>query len=190
MACAQALVRLSLLCALPTQPDLDETGAADAGEFLLAMRANEPTAYASFLSTHRPKFTDPDGSDYEEHAKQPVWCCVEHLIKLIVRTVEHATSARCDAERADGVIQLDEATKFLRSRQEGRSLHEAMSHSASNLGRIQFGEALESSKWKILTTAAALRIQMACRARKARRKVEERKRRVEERKRGVAEGLG
>ena len=49
-----------------------------------------------------------------------------------------------------------------------------MRHSAQNLGRIQFGEALESSKLKIITTAAAIRIQMANRARKARQRVAER----------------
>lgn len=115
-------------------------------------------------------------------AAQQVWHCVEHLIKLIVRTVEHATSAKGDSARADGVIQIEEATKFLRSRADGASLEDAMSHSANALGRIQFGEALESSKWKVLTTAAAIKIQMMCRARKARQRVAERKQRVVEHK--------
>ena len=72
-------MRLSMNCALPTDDDIEETGASDAGEFLLAMRSKEPTAYKKFLKSHKPAFTDPDGSDYDEHAKQPVWRCIEHL---------------------------------------------------------------------------------------------------------------
>ena len=151
------------------------------------MRANEPTAYATFLTTHRPKFSDPDGSDYEDHAMQPVWNCVEHLAKLLIRTVEHLTSARADASKADGKVSLEEAQKFLKKRAEGTPLEHASAHAAQSLGRIQFGEALESSKLKILTTAAAIRIQMASRARKARQRVEERKQRVAEHKERGAE---
>ena len=54
--------------------------------------------------------------------------------------------------------------------------------SASSLGAIQFGEALENSKLKLLMTAAALRIQLMSRARKARQRVAERKARIEARK--------
>lgn len=96
----EALVRLSMLCALPTAADLDETGAADAGEFLLAMRANEPKAYKLFLESHRPKFTDPDGSDYEEHAKQPVRPrerTAEAAGALPVRVRAGRRGPRCDA---------------------------------------------------------------------------------------------
>lgn len=183
----EALVRLSLMLALPTDGDLEETGAADAGEFLLAMRINEPVSYTAFLTSHRPKFSDPDGSDYDEAAHQPVWRCLEHLLKLIIRTIEHATSATNDVARADGVVSDDEMTRFLKRRGEGGLALEAVAyHSAQSLGRIQFGEALESSKSRAMTTAAAIRIQMASRARKARQRVQERKQRVEDHKTRVA----
>ena len=61
----------------------------------------------------------------------------------------------------------------------GGTLDGAMRHSAQTLGRIEFGEALQSSKLKVVITAAALRIQMMCRARSARRRVAERKARIE-----------
>ena len=184
----EALVRLSMNCALPTDDDIEETGASDAGEFLLAMRSKEPTAYKKFLKSHKPAFTDPDGSDYDEHAKQPVWRCIEHLIKLIVRTIEHSTSAKHDASAADGVVQAEEAAKFLKQRLGGASLDDAMAHSANSLGRIEFGEALESSALRVIVTAAAIRIQMSIRAKSARRRVVERQQRVEENKRKALAG--
>ena len=57
------------------------------GELLLAMQVDSPASYKAFLASHRPKHIDPDGSDYETHAQQPAWRCVEHLLSLIVRTV-------------------------------------------------------------------------------------------------------
>ena len=33
------------------------------------MQASSPKAYQSFLSSHRPKHSDPDGSDYEAHGE-------------------------------------------------------------------------------------------------------------------------
>ena len=55
-------------------------------------------------------------------------------------------------------------------------------HVSQSLGSIQFGEALEASKSRAVTTAAAIRIQMANRARKARQTLEERRRRIDEHK--------
>ena len=51
------------------------------------MQVDSPASYKAFLTSHRPKHIDPDGSDYEKHAQQPAWRCVEHLLSLIVRTV-------------------------------------------------------------------------------------------------------
>ena len=80
------------------------------------MQAKQPKAFQRFLHTHRPMHKDPDGSDWEEHAKQPVWRCVEHLVKLLVRTVEYNTSAKRDGALADGVVQEEEAAAFSRLR--------------------------------------------------------------------------
>ena len=63
-----------------------------------------------------------------------------------------------------------------------------MAHSANSLGRIEFGEALESSALRVIVTAAAIRIQMSIRAKSARRRVVERQQRVEENKRKALAG--
>ena len=120
----EALVRMSIMVALPTDMELEEAGARDAGEFLLAMQANSPNEYLSFLSTHRPRFTDPDGSDYDAHSLQPSHRALEHLLHLLVRTVEHNTSsvAAQQESAADGTVERSEAAKFLKRRSGGLEL--------------------------------------------------------------------
>ena len=94
-------------------------GAADAGEFLLAMQTDAPHEYRAFLESHRPRHKDPDGSDLEEHQLQPIWTCVHHLVKVLVRTVEFNTSALRNADNADGAVQAHEAARFIRNRTRG-----------------------------------------------------------------------
>jgi len=172
----EALVRLSMTLSLPTDLELDEAGAKDAGEFLLAMQASSPKAYQSFLSSHRPKHSDPDGSDYEAHGEvMPVWRRVEHTVHLIVRTVEHnmTVTAASDAKEAgvDGLLEVSETAKFLKRRSQGAEL----SRYEASLGDVNFGEALENAANKSMLTIAALKIQMMCRLRKAKRRINERK---------------
>lgn len=145
----------------------------DAGELLLAMQAKQPKAFQRFLHTHRPMHKDPDGSDWEEHAKQPVWRCVEHLVKLFVRTVEYNTSAKRDGSLADGVVQEEEATAFLRNRTAGINLENV---EGSLAGRdVDFFKIMDNAASKIVVTAAAIKIQMASRLRKARMRIQIRK---------------
>ena len=167
----EALVRMSTLMAFPTDEELAEVGAADAGEFLLAMQVDAPNDYRAFLDTHRPKHKDPDGSDFEQHQLQPIWRCVAHLVTLLVRTVEFNTSALRNSDNADGAVQAYEARKFIRSRTQGGALH----RQAGALKGTDFQIALDSAAVKVLTTTAAIKIQMSIRAKRARRKVQERR---------------
>ena len=96
-----------------------------------------------------------------------MWLTIKHLVDLLVRTVEHNTSALRDTSQADGVIQESEAARFIKSRQAGKEL--------------EMRNSLAGADWRLAQdkaffTAAALKIQLASRARKARRKVEERRR--------------
>jgi len=167
----EALVRMSMTIALPTDFDIAEAGAADAGELLLAMQAKQPKAFDHFLRSHKPQHSDPDGSDWEAHASQPVWRCVEHLVKLLIRTVEFNTSAARDSSVADGVVQADEAAKFLRKRTSGIDL-EAIE---GNLGTTDFFATMDSAATKIVLTAAAIKIQMATRIKRARKRIADRR---------------
>lgn len=166
-------VRVSLTIALPTDEEIEEAGAGDAGEFLLAMRATSPQGYARFVETHRPRHTDPDGSDYEAHALQPAHRCVEHLLRVIVRTVEHNVSNTAATEmtrNVDGVVEPSEAAKFLQRRRQGADLGQY----AISLQAVDFEATIENAATKKLLTTAAITIQLAKRARDARRRVAER----------------
>jgi hypothetical protein len=175
----EALVRLSLVVALPTDLELEEANAADAGEFLLAMQTHSPIEYQSFLSTHRPRHQDHDGSDYAAHALQPSERCLEHLIKLIVRTVQTNTShsASKDILALDRTVEDSEAAKFLKRRQQNISLARFESNDA--LSKLNFSETLTSAAAKKMQTAAAIMIQLLLRARKARKEVRERRLRAD-----------
>ena len=174
----EALVRLSLVVALPTDLELEEAKAADAGEFLLAMQTHSPTEFQSFLSTHRPRHQDHDGSDYAAHALQPAERCLEHLIKLIVRTVQTNTSHNASKDIAfDRTVEDSDAAKFLKRRQQNISLARFESNDA--LSKLNFSETLTSAAAKKMQTAAAIMIQLLLRARKARKEVRERRLRAD-----------
>ena len=188
----EALVRMSIMVALPTDMEIEEAGAQDAGEFLLAMQATQPREYLLFLATHRPKHTDPDGSDYEDHALQPAERCIHHLVKLLVRTVEHNTSntAARDEAAADGTVEGHEAAKFLKRRSKGVALQRFEAN--ASLGDVDFASAVENAAVKKLLIGAALKIQMAMRLKKARKTIAERRRakqeQEQERRLGAATG--
>ena len=164
----EALVRMATMISLPTDEEIEEVGATDAGEFLLAMQIDSPNSYRSFLESHRPKHKDPDCSDWEKHCLQPIWRCVEHLIKLLVRTIEINTSAIKDDEAADGVVQASEASKFIKQRSQGAAI---MKRRGSVLADTDYETALENAALRKLMTAAAICIQMMMRSRAAKKRV-------------------
>ena len=98
---ACAAVRMATLVALPTDEDIREVGAADAGEYLLALQERAPKTFRRFLESHRPRLQQPDGGDFARAAKQP-WlrtsgrpsCQVPPAASQIERLVE---ATRLDA---------------------------------------------------------------------------------------------
>ena len=164
----EALVRLATMIALPTDEEIEEAGAVDAGDFLIAMQRSSPVAFKEFQTTHKPKHIWPDCTDWvKSKNQQPVFKCVEHLLKLIVRTVEYNTSALRDESMADGAIDESEIDRFVRLRQSGGRLE-----LKSKLDEeLDFAEVIESAALKKLMVAAAITIQLARRAKQARAKV-------------------
>lgn len=76
----EALCRLSVLKALPTDVEIAKADMADAGEYLRHLKANDPAAYAHLLKSR--------GSAWPgEPTLQPMGRCVEHLIRLIIATI-------------------------------------------------------------------------------------------------------
>ena len=173
----EALVRMATMMAFPTKIEIEEVGASNAGEYLIAMQAEDTKLYDAFLESHRPRHADADGSDFDAKGTgldalfQPVWLTIQHLVDLLVRTVEHNTSALRNDDAADGVIQENEAAKFIRMRSQGTEL---------DMKQSLVGADWQLAQDKAVFTAAAIKIQLASRAKKAKKKVAERKQRMEE----------
>lgn len=175
----EALVRMATLMAFPTNIEIEDVKARNAGQFLLAMQADDPKAYAEFLESHRPRHEDVDGSDFDADGTklgaglfQPVWITIQHLVNLLIYTVEYNTSARRDDSAADGIVQIEEASAFIKQRSEGKEL-------AMQTGKLA-GADWRMAQDKAFFTAAAIKIQLASRAKKAKRQVAERKQRMDE----------
>lgn len=101
---------------------------------------------------------------------------MHHLITFVVRIVEFNTSARHEASRADGVVSDEEIRRFLRMRSQGGSL--AMK--AQLEGNVDFGAAMAAAHEKRVAWAAALKIQLARRAKIARQRLRDRRAAIEQ----------
>jgi hypothetical protein len=76
----EALVRVATMKALPTYAELALLGARDAGTFLIGLRAKNPTGYAAFVKARE--------RGWEDTLRQPIQRCLEHLLSLLLRTIE------------------------------------------------------------------------------------------------------
>jgi len=103
----EALVRIAMLKSWPTDdeirngiPGVSLGGHADAGQFFLGLRAEGgKQAHMEFLNTR-----DSEGGE-----NQPVWRKLEHLLTLILRTIE----SRGSDSGADMKLTRKEVTAFI-----------------------------------------------------------------------------
>lgn len=82
----EALCRLSILKALPSDEDIQTAGEADAGSFLLNLEERDTASFNSFLSdpsTHAEWGEEPRGKACEAVSRR-----VTHLLHLIIRVIE------------------------------------------------------------------------------------------------------
>ena len=82
----EALCRLSVLKALPTDAEVDAAGCDDAGDYVLRLRERDEAAHARLVEERKGR--------WGELPKQPVHRCVEHLITLMIRIIEAATPGK------------------------------------------------------------------------------------------------
>lgn len=80
----EAIVRLSALKALPTDEEVESAGVKDAFEYLAQLRAKDVEEYNDMLM----KRSSPMGAE----PPQPIHRCVEHTIRIIIRTIEANTA--------------------------------------------------------------------------------------------------
>ena len=91
----EAVVRLATMKALPTTAELLLLGANDCGTFLTELRAN-PQGYNAFVEARERAWGDK--------LRQPIERCVEHLINLLIRTVESATTGFADCKLSKATL--------------------------------------------------------------------------------------
>ena len=96
----EAVVRLSLMIALPTDAEIEAVGAQDAGDYLLALRASQHEMRTFIEARKRPWYKEPT---------QQAGRCVDHLLSLVTRIVELNTRGAKDL-----VVSRDEANAFAR----------------------------------------------------------------------------
>lgn len=84
------------------------------------------------------------------------------------------------------VLQASEAAKFLRQRSDGIALQ--LEHAATSLSQTDFESAMDSSALKLVTTVAAIKIQLRHRVKLAKKRVAERKAALAAREEGGGEG--
>lgn len=75
----EAIVRMATMKALPFDDEIAEAGCADAGQLLLELQRH-PDTYEAFMRDH--------AQAWDEAPRQPIDRCVDHLLSLIVHTVE------------------------------------------------------------------------------------------------------
>jgi len=80
----EALVHVSLMKALPTDEEVEEAGALDAGVLIRRLK-ERPLEYGKWCEQHAVR--------WEDEPSQPVERCVDHLLHLIGRTVKGGSLA-------------------------------------------------------------------------------------------------
>jgi len=98
----EALVRLSVLKALPTDDQLAESGAPDAFTFLKELRELDIIAHEEFLKAHSE--IQPWGS---EPTVQSIGRMVHHLISCMIGQIDHDLG-----RQHDGTLEKSEAMKW------------------------------------------------------------------------------
>ena len=103
----EALIRLCLQKALPTDQEIALAESADAGVYLLEMQMEEGgAAWPDFLATHEPP------ADGEPSGGQPVDRALEHLLALMVRSIQLVVVGRRALESNSLELSAEQVRAF------------------------------------------------------------------------------
>ena len=82
----EALCRLAVLKALPTDAEIEEAGCQDAGHYMLELKRRDERAYTGFLHERATRWGD--------EPRQPSDRCLGHLITVVIRRIEAITAGK------------------------------------------------------------------------------------------------
>ena len=86
----EAVARMSVLKAWPTEEDLLRSGCADAGVYMLKLR-KDPEKFHELMLTRNV--------DWGCTPPLPKWQCVENMVMMMIRSVEHLLGTGSDDEK-------------------------------------------------------------------------------------------
>ena len=133
---AEALIRLATLIALPTDEDLTQVGAEDAGVYLIALQSHAPSQFRAFLRERRSTLTG--------RPRQAAWRCVDHLLLYAARLIEQNSLSEHGGSRTPLVVTLEQASDFAARRARGEELRiDAEGLGLSAQGKSSFAAALQ-----------------------------------------------
>jgi len=125
----EAIVRLSLMVPLPTDKEIKEVTARDAGEYIITLQEACSKTFGDFVLKNKRTF--------DQEPKQKVQRCVEHLLNLIARIIEQNTGGTQDLK-----IDEHEADQFLKRMRAGNQLR----RKAASLGGADLVAAFEGAQ--------------------------------------------
>lgn len=109
----EAIVRLACIVALPTDAELEEAKAEDAGEYLHALMDGGSGEMSSFVAERK--------TGWQSQPRQHVSRCVHHLVSILTRTIL-SDVGHGEVHVRNGVT-LEDAENFESRRKQGRTLH-------------------------------------------------------------------
>ena len=109
----EAMIRVACVVALPTDEEVREAAADDAGVYLLTYQESSPVEFTRFVQERKVV--------WHREPRQKVWRCLDHLMQYVVRLVESHTSRESHG-RADMLISDSEAAQFAARRHRGMEL--------------------------------------------------------------------
>eukprot|EP00966_Prymnesium_polylepis_P006756 155706-Prymnesium_polylepis.1 len=101
----EAIIRLSLQLVFPNDEEIEEGGASDAGQYLIALE--NAGMLTDFITERQQPWGKPPA--------QRVWRCLEHLMCYVARVVESDTTRKAHGE-TDMKIAPDEIAEFEKRR--------------------------------------------------------------------------
>lgn len=78
----EALIRLATLLPLPSDKEINELNATDAGDYLVSMFRVKPDLFREFVAANK--------QHWQEEPKQPTPRCVDHLMAYLSRVLEES----------------------------------------------------------------------------------------------------
>ena len=100
----EALCRIAALKALPTDGQLHSHGGVEAWRFLDELANERPDEYAAFLGEWRTPWGEPP--------HQPLCRSLDHLLRLLVHTIESRVPPTAAGVKIEGQVNETEARIF------------------------------------------------------------------------------